>query len=50
MTVGLMAYLQLSVLGFPAAIKIGNTLTDPMVENDDKSKYWYTPTWQKKEA
>lgn len=40
---GMMCYIQLSLLGCAGYIKIGNTITDPMTTNDDKSKYWYTP-------
>lgn len=40
---GMMCYIQLSLLGCAGYIKIGNTITDPMATNDDKSKYWYTP-------
>ena len=45
MTVGLMCYLQLSLLGCAGYVKIGNTLTDPMRDNDDITKYWFTPMY-----
>ena len=44
-TVGLMCYLQLSLLGCAGYVKIANTLTDPMRKNDDINKYWYTPMY-----
>lgn len=43
--VALMCYIQLSLLGVAAYIKIGNTFTDPMAENDSKENYWYTPMY-----
>ncbi|MCD8372200.1 MAG: SAM-dependent methyltransferase [Clostridia bacterium] len=43
--VGLMCYLQLSLLGCAGYIKIGDTLADPMQSNDDLSKYWFTPVY-----
>lgn len=44
-TTALMCYIQLSLLGCAAYIKIGNSLTDPMRENDSKENYWYTPMY-----
>lgn len=44
-TVGLMCYLQLSLLGCAGYVKISNTLTDPMKNNDDLKKYWFTPMY-----
>lgn len=44
-TTALMCYIQLSLLGCTAYIKIGNSLTDPMRENDSKENYWYTPMY-----
>ena len=41
----MMCYIQLSLLGAPGYIKVGNTISDPMSENDDKTQYWYTPMW-----
>ena len=40
--VALMCYIQLSLLGVAAYIKIGNALTDPMTENDNLDNYWFT--------
>lgn len=40
--VALMCYIQLSLLGVAAYVKIGNTFTDPIAENDSKENYWYT--------
>lgn len=44
-TTALMCYIQLSLLGCAAYIKIGNSLTDPMRKNDSKENYWYTPMY-----
>ena len=44
-TTGLMCYIQLSLLGVAGFIKIGNTITDPMREGDNKENYWYTPMY-----
>lgn len=48
--VGCMCYLQLSLLGCPGYVKIGNTLTDPSTCYDDRGllprddgNIWYTP-------
>ena len=50
LTVGLMCYIQLSLLGCPGYVVIGNTLTEPSVSLDgrgliplDKGSVWYTP-------
>ena len=45
MTVALMCYIQLSLLGVAGYIKIGNSLTDPITENDSKENYWFTPMY-----
>lgn len=54
-TVALMCYIQLSLLGCPGYIKIGNTLTEPMTGHvlfgDNDANTWYTPmyftgTWE----
>lgn len=44
-TVALMCYIQISLLGAAGYIKVGNSITDPMTTDDDKSKYWYTPMY-----
>lgn len=44
-TTGLMCYIQLSLLGCAGYVKIGNTITDPMCDGDDISKYWFTPMY-----
>lgn len=44
-TVALMCYIQISLLGVAGYIKVGNSITDPMTTDDDKSKYWYTPMY-----
>lgn len=50
--VGMMCYIQLSLIGAPGYIKIGNTLTDPCTSHDkrcllpvDKGDIWYTPLY-----
>lgn len=40
---GLMCYIQLSVLGVPGFVKIGDTLADPIHWGDDLTNYWFTP-------
>ncbi len=43
---GLMCYIQLSLLGCKAVVKIGNSLTDPFVEREPMSdKLWFTPMY-----
>lgn len=43
-TLALMAYIQLSLLGCAAIVKIGNSLTEPFVDTDMKTdKVWLTP-------
>lgn len=44
-TVALMCYIQLSLLGVAAYIKIGNTITDPMNSADTMENYWFTPMY-----
>lgn len=45
MTVALMCYIQLSLLGVAGYVKVGNSLTDPITSNDSKENYWYTPMY-----
>lgn len=42
MVVALMCYIQLSLLGVAAYIKVGNSLTEPMTENNSLDNYWFT--------
>lgn len=42
MTVALMCYIQLSLLGVAAYIKVGNSLTELMDKNDSMDNYWFT--------
>lgn len=44
-TVALMCYIQLSLLGVAAYIKIGNTITDPLSTSDTMENYWFTPMY-----
>ena len=45
MTVVLMCYIQLSLLGVAGMVKIGNSLTEPITNKDSKENYWYTPMY-----
>lgn len=38
----LMCYIQLSVLGMPAIIKVGDSLSSPMLEGEFSENYWVT--------
>lgn len=45
-TAAMMCYIQLSLLGCKAVIKVGNSLTDPFVPADlEGSNVWYTPMY-----
>lgn len=45
-TAGMMCYIQLSLLGCKAVVKVGNSLTDPFVPADlEGSNVWYTPMY-----
>lgn len=45
-TAAMMCYIQLTVLGCKAVVKVGNSLTDPFVYEDlDTDKVWYTPMY-----
>lgn len=41
-TVALMCYIQLSLLGVAAYIKVGNVFTEPMSTDDNGENYWFT--------
>lgn len=43
--VTMMCYIQLSLLGMAGYFKVGNTLTDPMVNGDSLENYWFTPMY-----
>ena len=45
MTVALMCYIQLSLLGVAGMVKIGNSLTEPITDKDSNENYWYTPMY-----
>jgi len=45
MTVALMCYIQLSLLGIAGVVKIGNSLTEPITYGDDLKNYWFTPIY-----
>lgn len=44
-TAALMCYIQLSLLGVAAFIKVGNSLTDPITIGDSTEDYWFTPMY-----
>lgn len=44
-TVALMCYIQLSLLGVAGYVKVGNSLTEPMVSGDTTKNYWFTPMY-----
>ena len=41
----LMCYIQLSLLGIAAYIKVGNTITNPISMDDSTKNYWFTPMY-----
>jgi hypothetical protein len=41
-SVALMCYIQLSLLGAAAYVKVGNSLTEPMTPGDTLENYWFT--------
>lgn len=45
LTVGLMCYIQLSLLGVAAYIKIDDAISKPMTANDTLENYWFTPMY-----
>lgn len=44
-TAALMCYIQISLLGMAGFVKVGDSLSDPMIGNDSKNTYWYTPMY-----
>jgi len=44
-TVALMCYIQISLLGVAGFIKVGNTITDPICDGDSTENYWFTPMY-----
>lgn len=45
MTVALMCYIQLSLLGIAGYIKVRDSLTDPITAEDTSENYWFTPMY-----
>ena len=43
--VAMMCYIQLSILDVPGYVKVGNSLSDPISENDSLDNYWFTPAY-----
>lgn len=41
----MMCYVQLSLQGFAGKVKLGDSLMNPLVEQDNGSDIWYTPMW-----
>lgn len=41
----MMCYVQLSLQGYAAKVKIGDSLMHPLVESDNGADIWYTPMW-----
>jgi type I restriction-modification system DNA methylase subunit len=41
----MMCYVQLSLQGYAAKVKIGDSLLHPLTEQDDGADIWYTPMW-----
>lgn len=41
----MMCYVQLSLLGYAAKVKLGDSLMNPLVEHDNGTDIWYTPMW-----
>ena len=44
-TVALMCYIQLSLLGVAAYVKVGNSITEPMTADDNLDNYWFSPMY-----
>jgi len=44
-TAALMCYIQLSLLGVAGGVKIGNSLTEPILASDTTENYWFTPMY-----
>lgn len=40
-----MAYIQLSLLGCAGYVKVGNSLTAPVCQDDSLEDYWFTPMY-----
>ncbi len=45
LTVGLMCYIQLSLLGVAAYIKIDDAISNPITVSDVLENYWFTPMY-----
>ena len=41
----MMCYVQLSLQGYAAKVKLGDSLLYPLTEQDDGADIWYTPMW-----
>jgi type I restriction-modification system DNA methylase subunit len=41
----MMCYVQLSLLGFAAKVKLGDSLLHPLTKEDNGPDIWYTPMW-----
>lgn len=45
LTAALMCYIQLSLLGAPGYVKIGDTLSNPQTISESPDVYWFTPMY-----
>lgn len=43
--VAMMCYIQLSLLGVAGYFKVGNSITEPMSNDDNLDNYWFTPMY-----
>lgn len=43
--VAMMCYIQISLLGMAGYFKVGNSLTEPMTDDDSLENYWFTPMY-----
>lgn len=44
-TVAQMCYIQLSLFGIAGFVKVGNSLTNPVMPGDSNESYWFTPMY-----
>ncbi len=41
----LMCYIQLTLLGVAGYVKVGDSLTEPITDGDNRENYWFTPMY-----
>ena len=44
-TVALMCYIQLSLIGASGFVKVGDSFSDPIKQDDTFENYWFTPSY-----